>query len=62
MSAQRDIDLRLVRGVAKEIDPTIRVTEENGEIVLTDRSGRVRETYVHAQEAITGLRASWSPS
>lgn len=62
VSEQRDIDLHLVREVADEIDMTIRVTEENGEIVLTDRSGRVRETYVCPQEAITGLRASWSPS
>jgi len=57
VSAATIHDIETVKGVAKKIDPKIKVTLEKGEIVL--RAGKVEERYDTPEEAIAGLRASW---
>ena len=56
MVSKRD----LVCGVAREIDSEIEVLIEGSEIVISAHG--VMERYDSAEDAIAGLRASWSPA
>lgn len=61
-TTEQNVAVDRVRGVAREIDPTIRVELDGDEIVLRDRTGRIEERYDDAEGAIAGLRASWCAS